>query len=247
MGQLWWGDGTGWKFHMGTRASNGDFAPRFTFLDYGRLGIGTTSPSEALDVAGNIKASGTVSAAGGDGGVSAIELFLRGRNTNLGRVIVDMGTWMEINYGQDFPGGVVMNGPALIHNGVTVNGNFCATGTKNAIVPTSQGMTKVYCDESTEVWFTDRGEGTTRNGTAHINLDPLFLETITVNADHPLRVHVDLYGTDQVPKVVRGTTGFDVVIAGEDAVEFSWRVEAKRKGYENSRLETLEQADQNRR
>ena len=301
--QVYWGDGSGWKTHFGYRAANGDFVPRFTFVDQGQLGIGTTSPhyplevngiisataggfrfpdgtiqssaagsrlwaangssiyynngnvgvgtttpTEALDVAGNINASGALYAANKTAGFfSGADLVLKGRTGGNGRLAVDVGGYFELNYAHDFPQGIVMNGPILMHDAVTINGNLCVAGQKNAIVPTSRGMTKVYCDESTEIWFTDRGEGKTSNGSAHVDLDPLFLETITVNADHPLRVHVDLYGTDQAASVVRGATGFDVVIAGADQIEFSWRVEAKRKGYETNRLETLEESGQGRR
>jgi hypothetical protein len=47
--QVYWGDNSGWKLHFGTSAS-GTWTPRVTFLDTGKVGIGTTSPARLLSV-----------------------------------------------------------------------------------------------------------------------------------------------------------------------------------------------------
>ena len=44
------GDNTGWKFHIGTSVAS-TFTPRFTVLDTGNVGIGTTTPNAALQFA----------------------------------------------------------------------------------------------------------------------------------------------------------------------------------------------------
>ena len=69
--------------------------------------------------------------------------------------------------------------------GVYREGNFAATGAKTAIVSTSQGDRKLYSQESPEVWFEDFGEGQLMGGMAQIKLDPLFLETVTINDQNP--------------------------------------------------------------
>ncbi|MBU0906674.1 MAG: hypothetical protein KKE05_00795 [Nanoarchaeota archaeon] len=54
--QILWGDNTGWKLHFGTvdrNDPNGVFLSRMTIVDKGNVGIGTTSPGEALSVYGN--------------------------------------------------------------------------------------------------------------------------------------------------------------------------------------------------
>ena len=68
-------------------------------------------------------------------------------------------------------------------------------GTKTAVVSTaSHGPRKLYADESAEVYFFDRGGGKLVNGVAVIALDPVWLETVTIDADHPMRVQVTLTG-----------------------------------------------------
>jgi hypothetical protein len=68
-------------------------------------------------------------------------------------------------------------------------------GTKSAVVATaSHGECKLYADESAEVYFFDRGGGQLANGVAVIALDPVWLETVTIDAGHPMRVQVTLTG-----------------------------------------------------
>ncbi len=115
-------------------------------------------------------------------------------------------------------------------------------GSKNAVVGTSDGARALYTEESTEVWFTDYGFGRLENGRAHIALDPKFAETVSVDA--PYHVFVQPYGDADVYVARRTTTGFEVVRrAGDKQVEFSYRVVAKRKGFEARRLERAPWAD----
>jgi hypothetical protein len=124
--------------------------------------------------------------------------------------------------------------------GVYCVGDFAvANGTKNAIVRTSLGNRKTYSQESPEVWFEDFGEGQLTGGAAHIALDPLFLETVTVDKQHPMKVFIQLNGDCNGVYVQRGTVGFEVreLRGGTSNARFTYRVVAKRKGYENVRLE----------
>ncbi len=121
-----------------------------------------------------------------------------------------------------------------------IHGDFSASdGTKSAVVPSSQGMIKLYSQESPEVWFEDFGEGRLVNGQDIIALDPLFLETITVDDLHPMKVFIQLNDDCNGVFVQRGNTSFTVIelLNGNSSARFSYRVVAKRKGYENSRLE----------
>ncbi|MBC8232927.1 hypothetical protein H8E77_25575 [bacterium] len=124
------------------------------------------------------------------------------------------------------------------------DGNFAvAPGyTKSAIVQTSQGNAKMYSQESPENWFEDFGEGQLVNGRAHIELDPLFLETVTINSQHPMKVFVQLNDDCNGVFVTRGNTGFDVIELqkGQSNAHFTYRVVAKRKGFEDKRLELSE-------
>ena len=126
---------------------------------------------------------------------------------------------------------------------VRVSENFIVLGSKNAAVNTSgNDYHLVYSQESPECWFEDFGEGQLINGRVHIELDPLYLETVTIDAANPMKVFIQLNDPDcNGTAVSRGTTGFDVVelMKGQGNASFSYRVVAKRRGYETVRLERM--------
>lgn len=132
------------------------------------------------------------------------------------------------------------NGNTHISGGCVVGNNLVVYGDKAAIVPTSQGDRKLYCQESPEVWFEDFGEGKLVGGMAHIDLDPLFLETVTISDQHPMKVFIQLNDDCNGVYVQRQATGFEVVElgGGNSGAQFTYRVVAKRKGFETARLET---------
>jgi hypothetical protein len=117
-------------------------------------------------------------------------------------------------------------------------GDMIASGAKPCVVKLSKGHRLLYAQESPEIWFEDFGEGRLENGKAHIELDPLFLETVTINADHPMKVFVQLKDDCKGTFVKTGETGFDVheLQGGTSNASFSYRIVAKRKGYENERM-----------
>ncbi len=115
-------------------------------------------------------------------------------------------------------------------------------GAKNAVVGTSDGARALYTEESTEVWFTDYGFGRLENGRAFIALDPTFAETVSLEGAY--HVFVQTYGDADVYVARRTGTGFEVVRrSGDRQVEFSYRVVARRKGFEARRLERAPWAD----
>ncbi len=95
--------------------------------------------------------------------------------------------------------------------GVYYSGGLAGTGAKSCVVKTSRGPTLMYCQESPENWFEDFGKGTLVDGRAHIGLDPLFLETVTIDDAHPMKVFVQLCDECEGVYVRTGRTGFDVV------------------------------------
>jgi hypothetical protein len=131
-------------------------------------------------------------------------------------------------------------------------GTFWATPTtttwatnKPATVKLNDGtMVKLFSEEAAELYFTDYGEGTLSNGRTHIELDPLFLQTVTIDAAHPMKVFVQLEGDCKGVFVTnKSTTGFDVaeLQGGTSNASFSYRVVCKRKYYEDERLATEEE------
>lgn len=118
------------------------------------------------------------------------------------------------------------------------SGNLTVSGSKNAIVPTSKGMTAINAYETAEYYFGDIGKAKTdKNGQVLIQLDPLFLET--VNTSIPYHVFVSPYGNANVWVEQMDQNSF-LVKTNKPYIEFSWEVKAKRLGYEKNRLEVTQ-------
>jgi len=115
-------------------------------------------------------------------------------------------------------------------------------GSKNAVVNTTDGGRLLYSEESSEVWFSDYGFGKLENGIAIVGIDPLFAQT--VNLQEPYHVFVQAYGDAELYVSKRTSTQFEVHFReGEADVEFSYRIVAKRLGFEQQRLERAPWAD----
>jgi hypothetical protein len=109
-------------------------------------------------------------------------------------------------------------------------------GSKNAVVRTPSGAKALYTEESTEVWFTDYGFGRLANGRLRVLLDPSFAQTI--NPDEPYHVFLQARGRAELYVGESTPLGFEVVLKdGDPRAEFSYRIVAKRLGFEQKRLE----------
>ena len=132
--------------------------------------------------------------------------------------------------------GVFISVPAA-KTGLTV-----ASGAKAAVVRTADGSRLLYSEEATEVWFADYGFGKLQNGLAVIPIEPIFAQT--VNLKEPYHVFIQVYGNAEVYVTNRTSTQFEVHLRGGDPnVEFSYRIVAKRLGFEGQRLERAPWAD----
>lgn len=132
--------------------------------------------------------------------------------------------------------GVYISAPAQ-NVGLTV-----ASGSKNAVVATSDGSRLLYSEEATEVWFADYGFGQLQEGAAAVKIDPVFAQT--VNLQEPYHVFVSVYGDADVYVSARTPEMFEVRLRdGDPNVEFSYRLVAKRLGFEDQRLEHAPWAD----
>lgn len=115
-------------------------------------------------------------------------------------------------------------------------------GTKSGVVATDDGSRLLYSEEATEVWFADYGFAQLAEGLATIRIDPLFAQT--VNLAQPYHVFLQAYGDAEIYVANRSADGFEVRLRdGDPAVEFSYRIVAKRAGYETDRLERAPWAD----
>ncbi len=140
--------------------------------------------------------------------------------------------------------GVGVWGISSSGTGVYYSNGLAGTGSKSCVVKTSKGPTLLYCQESPENWFEDFGEGRLSAGRCHIELDPLFLETVTINERNPMKVFIQLNDDCNGTYVERGRTGFDVIElqGGQSNARFTYRAVAKRSGFEDKRLDVCDAA-----
>ena len=135
---------------------------------------------------------------------------------------------------------LVTGGVPNFYGHTLINGNFAVSGgTKSARVATNQGDRLMYAEEATTNLFSDQGFGRLVNGRAVIQIDPLYAQT--VNLDKPYHVFLTPRSFDTAGLTVGNLTptSFEVREAngGKGSYEFSWRIVALRKGYENHRME----------
>ncbi len=124
-------------------------------------------------------------------------------------------------------------------------GDLNVDGTKNAVVETANyGVRTTYADESTDVRFFDRGQCQLTDGQATVNLDPVFLELVTINEENPMLVQVTLT-SDCNGVFIAEKTGSSFTVkelqGGDSSATFDWEVAAKRKDCEDMRLEIYHQ------
>src|SRR4030066_176913 len=125
---------------------------------------------------------------------------------------------------------------------VYVAGDFYAVGTtKSAAVKGNNGEYRVpYAQESPENWFEDFGTAQLVNGQATVNIDPLYAQTVNTAVTYYVFLTPEgdcqgLFVTGKTPAC------FEVreLQNGKSNLSVSYRIVAKRKGYENVRLPKL--------
>lgn len=119
-----------------------------------------------------------------------------------------------------------------------------AFGTKSAVVKTlAFGTRRFYADESTEVYFFDRGRGQLTDGEAFIPLDPIFQSSVSISPKDPLLVQITLTSNCTGVFVERADDGGFLVKElgeGKSQATFNWEVGARRRDYERTRLEAVD-------
>ena len=161
--------------------------------------------------------------------------FLRSNqlNTNIESGILNLNYWK----GYNSTGSVevkVGNGNNDSARGTLTCQNFKAYGTKNACVQTSVGYVDINAYETCDYYFGDIGETILDNeGYSYVYIDSLFSET--VNTQRKYQVFLSIYGEGTANVVKRTPIYF--VIKGTPGIEVGYEIKAKRKGYEDYRLE----------
>ena len=132
----------------------------------------------------------------------------------------------------------IKNNHGLTAKNVHVTGWLGVDGSKNSIVKTSQGTVAINAYETAEYYFGDIGEGQTNsNGVAYVGIEKLFNET--VNTSIPYQVFITAYGPGNVWVEQRKQDRF-MVRSSQPNIKFGWEIKAKRKGYEHTRLQNVD-------
>lgn len=100
----------------------------------------------------------------------------------------------------------------------------------------ARGQRKLYAIEGTQNWFEDIGTARLTGGTATVEIDPIYAETVSLTEYQvfltPVGGWAELYVADQ------GRSSFTVARAdaGSD-IAFHYRIVGQRRGFEGVRLE----------
>lgn len=137
-----------------------------------------------------------------------------------------------------FDDGITHNLGNLLVDNLHVKKWLGVDNNKNAIVKTSQGTVAINAYETAEYYFGDIGEGQTdSNGVAYVGIEKLFNET--VNTSIPYQVFITAYGPGNVWVEQRKQDRF-MVKSSQPNIKFGWEIKAKRKGYEHTRLQNVD-------
>jgi hypothetical protein len=243
------------------------FSDKVKILNTGNVGIGTTSPANKLTIQGSGSEGGVTNVIRVDEkGSISYGGYIGNRcvssNTRQGLVVTGLGslTLNAQNYNIDFITGAItatddtnlkmrITSAGNVGIGTTdpgtyklyVNGSFYATS-KSSSAKTSTGEYLFYSEESTEHWFSDFGSSKLLNGEVKIYLDPIFQEAISDEKPYVviLSPTSDCNGLYVLEK---NKDSFLVkeLNNGQSNATFDYKVVGKRRGYEDIRLEKMEE------
>jgi hypothetical protein len=116
-------------------------------------------------------------------------------------------------------------------------------GTKNAGVKTARfGHRKMYAVEATENLFEDFGTATLKGGKARVELDEVFAETVNTGRKNQVYLtprHAESKGLAVVSQDAKGFI-IQELGGGTGSYDIDYRVVAKVRGYEGTRMEAFE-------
>ena len=128
-------------------------------------------------------------------------------------------------------------GQTYFFKNVFVEGSLSVDGTKPRRVTTEDyGKRFLYCYETPSPMFGDIGEAQiSDDGYCYIQIDPVFLETITTNQ---YQVFLQKYGEGDCYVFDRKSSYF--VVKGTPNLQFGWELKAKQYDFDQKRLEKFE-------
>lgn len=122
-----------------------------------------------------------------------------------------------------------------------VNKDFLVAGSKNAVVNTKNyGERLINAYETAEYFFGDIGSGKIdESGLCYIYIDDIFQECVNTEIEY----HVFLQKCGQGDVWIKEKHETYFIVEGTSGLNFSWELKAKRKGYEQHRLEQPDNLD----
>ncbi len=139
---------------------------------------------------------------------------------------------LSLNGNVDIWDNLNVNKSVTIHNGLQV------IGSKNSLVETTLGWTLLNAYETAEYYFGDIAKTNTGESKhVKIMIDPLFLETINTDIDYHVFVSSYNNGYAWVSEMAKD---YFVIESNVPNLSVSYEIKAKRKHYENVRLDKVD-------
>ena len=111
---------------------------------------------------------------------------------------------------------------------------LAVSGSKNCVQETENyGKRLINAYETADYLFGDIGESVVENGECVVWIDDIFKEVISTDVNY--QVFLTKYGKGDIWVSERHSDYF--VVQAENDIRFAWEIKAKRKGFENYRLE----------
>ena len=122
------------------------------------------------------------------------------------------------------------------YGNIAALGNLTVSGSKNSLQSTENyGHRLINAYETAEYYFGDIGNGVIKSGECIVYIDDILKECINTECEY--HVFTQVY-KGNIVRIERLQNYF--IVYGEEETEFSWEIKAKRRGYENVRLDTVE-------
>jgi hypothetical protein len=196
------------------------------FTSDGKFGTGVIGNADGTGVIGNANDTRGVGVLGSVTSLTGLNYGVLGASQS------------SQGFGVYSDGNMKCTGNHIVEKNLLVKGNQTVNGTKSAVVKLKNGDgVSLYAVEASENWFEDFGAARLKDGAAVVAIDPVYAETVNTEIDYhvfltPRGKCKGLYVTNQ-----KGNS-FEVreLNGGKSDISFSYRIVAKRKGYEDLRL-----------